>query len=176
MIPRIAFRLRIKALLAALTLSAGLGMTAPALAQDKLTFLTSWYAQAEHGGFYQALATGLYKKYGLDVTIRMGGPQVNGLQLLAAGQVSGDRAWQMPLWDDYQPQLKSNFADMSNLGGPAAGSITAALFLRRFVDCPRYLHFDLYCHQKADAPARPKGGVGQGARAVLAALPSVLGL
>ncbi|MFN7751317.1 MAG: ABC transporter substrate-binding protein [Pseudomonadota bacterium] len=86
MIPRIAFRLRIKALLAALTLSAGLGMTAPALAQDKLTFLTSWYAQAEHGGFYQALATGLYKKYGLDVTIRMGGPQVNGLQLLAAGQ------------------------------------------------------------------------------------------
>ena len=60
--------------------------------------------------------------------------------------------------------------------GPVAGSITAALFLRRFVDCPRYLHFDLYCHQKADAPARPKGGVGQGARAVLAALPAVLGL
>ena len=57
-----------------------------------------------------------------------------------------------------------------------AGSITAALFLRRFVECPRYLHFDLYCHQKADAPARPKGGVGQGARAVLAALPAVLGL
>lgn len=58
----------------------------PALAQDKLTFLTSWYAQAEHGGFYQAVATGLYKKHGLDVTIKMGGPQVNGLQLLMAGQ------------------------------------------------------------------------------------------
>jgi NitT/TauT family transport system substrate-binding protein len=58
----------------------------PALAQDKVTFLTSWYAQAEHGGFYQAIATGLYKKYGLDVTVRMGGPQVNGMQLLAAGQ------------------------------------------------------------------------------------------
>jgi NitT/TauT family transport system substrate-binding protein len=55
-------------------------------AQDKLTFLTSWYAQAEHGGFYQALATGLYKQAGLDVTIKMGGPQVNGLQLLTAGQ------------------------------------------------------------------------------------------
>jgi NitT/TauT family transport system substrate-binding protein len=55
-------------------------------AQDKLTFLTSWYAQAEHGGFYQAIATGLYKKHGLDVTIKMGGPQVNGIQLLAAGQ------------------------------------------------------------------------------------------
>lgn len=55
-------------------------------AQDKVTFLTSWFAQAEHGGFYQALATGLYKKAGLDVTVKMGGPQVNGLQLLTAGQ------------------------------------------------------------------------------------------
>ena len=58
----------------------------PAAAQDKVIFLTNWYAQAEHGGFYQAVATGLYKKYGLDVTIKMGGPQVNGMQLLAAGQ------------------------------------------------------------------------------------------
>ena len=56
-------------------------------AQEKLAFLTSWYAQAEHGGFYQALAKGFYKKQGLDVTIRMGGPQLNGQQLLAAGQV-----------------------------------------------------------------------------------------
>jgi NitT/TauT family transport system substrate-binding protein len=55
-------------------------------AQEKFTYLTNWYAQAEHGGFYQALATGLYKKEGLDVTIKMGGPQVNGMQLLAAGQ------------------------------------------------------------------------------------------
>jgi len=55
-------------------------------AQDKIVFLTSWYAQAEHGGFYQALATGLYKNQGLDVTIRMGGPQVNGMQLMMAGQ------------------------------------------------------------------------------------------
>jgi NitT/TauT family transport system substrate-binding protein len=55
-------------------------------AQDKVTFLTSWYAQAEHGGFYQAIAKGIYKQHGLDVTIRMGGPQVNGLQLMMAGQ------------------------------------------------------------------------------------------
>jgi NitT/TauT family transport system substrate-binding protein len=54
--------------------------------QDKVTFLTSWYAQAEHGGYYQAVATGIYKKYGLDVTLKMGGPQVNAVQLLAAGQ------------------------------------------------------------------------------------------
>ncbi len=57
-----------------------------AQAQEKFSFLTNWYAQAEHGGFYQALATGLYKKEGLDVSLKMGGPQVNGLQLLAAGQ------------------------------------------------------------------------------------------
>jgi NitT/TauT family transport system substrate-binding protein len=55
-------------------------------AQDKVTFLTSWYAQAEHGGYYQAVATGIYRKYGLDVTIKMGGPQVNLMQVLAAGQ------------------------------------------------------------------------------------------
>jgi NitT/TauT family transport system substrate-binding protein len=55
-------------------------------AQEKITFLTSWYAQAEHGGFYQALAKGLYKNQGLEVTIRMGGPQVNGMQLMMAGQ------------------------------------------------------------------------------------------
>lgn len=56
-------------------------------AQDKLTFATDWLAQAEHGGFYQAVAEGAYRRHGLDVTIRMGGPQVNGLQLLAAGQI-----------------------------------------------------------------------------------------
>ena len=58
-----------------------------AQAQEKFVYLTNWYAEAEHGGFYQALASGLYKKEGLDVTLKMGGPQVNGLQLLAAGQV-----------------------------------------------------------------------------------------
>ena len=56
----------------------------PTFAADKVTFLTSWFAQAEHGGFYQAKATGLYEKAGLDVTIKMGGPQVNGSQLLLA--------------------------------------------------------------------------------------------
>jgi NitT/TauT family transport system substrate-binding protein len=58
----------------------------PTLAADKVTFLTSWFAQAEHGGFYEAKATGLYEKAGLDVTIKMGGPQVNGSQLLLAGE------------------------------------------------------------------------------------------
>ncbi|MEC5385742.1 ABC transporter substrate-binding protein [Uliginosibacterium sp. H3] len=65
---------------------AALTLATPAHADDKVTFLTSWFAQAEHGGFYQAVAKGIYKKYGLDVTVKMGGPQVNGMQLLTAGQ------------------------------------------------------------------------------------------
>jgi NitT/TauT family transport system substrate-binding protein len=73
---------------AVLGIAAAASVSLPGIAhaEDHVTLLTSWYAQAEHGGFYQAVATGIYKKYGLDVTIRMGGPQVNGLQLLAAGQ------------------------------------------------------------------------------------------
>ncbi|MGJ3247107.1 MAG: ABC transporter substrate-binding protein [Elainellaceae cyanobacterium] len=54
---------------------------------DQVTYGTNWYAQAEHGGFYQAVATGIYKNHGLDVTIQMGGPQVNGTQLLMGGAV-----------------------------------------------------------------------------------------
>jgi len=65
---------------------AALAFSGAASAQEKLTYMTNWYAQAEHGGFYQAIATGIYKKYGLDVTVKMGGPQVNILQLMAAGQ------------------------------------------------------------------------------------------
>jgi NitT/TauT family transport system substrate-binding protein len=57
-----------------------------ARADDKVTVITNWFAQAEHGGIYQALATGLYQKAGLDVTVKQGGPQVNAIQLLAADQ------------------------------------------------------------------------------------------
>lgn len=66
------------------TLLAG---NAQAQAQDKVVFATNWKAQAAHGGFYQALADGTYKKYGLDVTIQPGGPQVNNRPLLPAGRV-----------------------------------------------------------------------------------------
>jgi NitT/TauT family transport system substrate-binding protein len=56
-----------------------------AASAEKVTFGTDWKAEAEHGGFYQAIATGIYKRYGLEVTLRPGGPQVNHAQLLAAG-------------------------------------------------------------------------------------------
>jgi NitT/TauT family transport system substrate-binding protein len=56
-------------------------------AQDKVTFATNWKAQAAHGGFYQAVADGTYKQFGLDVTIQQGGPQVNNRPLLPAGRI-----------------------------------------------------------------------------------------
>ncbi|WP_026608461.1 ABC transporter substrate-binding protein [Methylocapsa acidiphila] len=62
-------------------------VASPAVALDKVTFATNWLAEAEHGGFYQALADGTYEKFGLDVTILQGGPQTNNKLLLAAGKI-----------------------------------------------------------------------------------------
>ncbi len=64
-------------------------------------------------------------------------------ELLDAGNASWDRAWQMPLFDDYQEQLQSNFADMGNIGGRAAGTITAACFLSRFAKKYKWAHLDI---------------------------------
>ena len=75
-----AIRIAALAMLATTTLGA-------AQAQDKVTFATNWKAEAAHGGFYQAVADGTYRKYGLDVTILQGGPQVNNRPLLPAGRV-----------------------------------------------------------------------------------------
>ncbi|MBX2807658.1 MAG: leucyl aminopeptidase [Cellvibrionaceae bacterium] len=63
--------------------------------------------------------------------------------LQAAGDASGDRAWQMPLWEEYQQQLDSNFADLANIGGREAGSVTAACFLSRFTEKQRWAHLDI---------------------------------
>jgi leucyl aminopeptidase len=64
-------------------------------------------------------------------------------ELLDAGEAVRDRAWRMPLWDDYQEQLKSNFADVANVGGSQAGSVTAACFLARFTRGQRWAHLDI---------------------------------
>lgn len=88
-----------------------------------------------------------------------------------------DPVWRMPFHAPYEPVIELTIADLDNAPSDSfAGSITAALFLRRFADHPRYMHFDIYGHTPADQPARPKGGVGQGARALFLALPSILGL
>ncbi len=68
-------------------------------------------------------------------------PLIN--DLLNAGEISGDRCWELPLWDDYQEQLNSNFADMANIGGKGAGTITAACFLSRFTKKYHWAHLDI---------------------------------
>lgn len=64
-------------------------------------------------------------------------------ELLHAGDAAYDRCWQLPLWEDYQEQLKSNFADMANIGGRPAGTITAACFLSRFAKRYAWAHLDI---------------------------------
>ena len=93
-------------------------------------------------------------------------------ELLAAGKEMHDPLWRMPLWDGYDEMLKSDLADMVNSAdGPFAGSITAALFLRRFVpeETP-WAHLDTFAWRPASKPGRPKGGEALGLRAVHAAL------
>ncbi|MDA0961507.1 MAG: leucyl aminopeptidase family protein [Proteobacteria bacterium] len=95
----------------------------------------------------------------------------------AAAQMA-DPVWRMPFHQPYEKMIEPAIADLDNApSGGFAGSITAALFLRRFVtDTPRYMHFDIYGWQPSAAPGRPKGGVQQGARAILGALPDMLDL
>jgi leucyl aminopeptidase len=64
-------------------------------------------------------------------------------EILAAGEDAWDRAWQLPLWDDYREQLKSNFADLANIGGRPAGSVTAACFLSSFAGKYPWAHLDI---------------------------------
>jgi leucyl aminopeptidase len=64
-------------------------------------------------------------------------------ELLGAGEQTLDRAWRLPLWDDYQVQLESGFADVANIGGKSAGAITAACFLSRFTEGQRWAHLDI---------------------------------
>ncbi len=87
-----------------------------------------------------------------------------------------DPVWRLPFHDPYESLIEPGIADLDNApGGGMAGAITAALFLRRFAP-PRFLHFDIFASQQTAAPGRPKGGQSQGARALLGALPEVLGL
>jgi leucyl aminopeptidase len=88
-----------------------------------------------------------------------------------------DPVWRMPFWDPYESLIEPGIADLDNApSGGMAGSITAALFLRRFAGEARYMHFDIYGWNRSAAPARPKGGVGMGARALFAALPDLVGV
>lgn len=92
------------------------------------------------------------------------------------GRSVADPVWRLPFHAPYEAMIEPGVADLDNAPkGGFAGCITAALFLRRFTESP-YMHFDIYGWNPSAAPARPKGGVGMGARAVLAALPELLDL
>jgi len=80
-------------------------------------------------------------------------------RILAAADDAWDRVWRMPLWDDYQEQLRSNFADMANIGGRPAGSVTAACFLSRFAKGLRWAHLDIA--GTAWKGGREKGSTGR---------------
>ena len=91
--------------------------------------------------------------------------------LARCGTAVNDPVWRLPLWAPYTAQLDSKVADLNNTGGPMAGSITAALFLRRFVTAAKaHVHFDIYAWNPATKPGRPEGGEVQGARLVYALL------
>ena len=87
-------------------------------------------------------------------------------ELIAAGETTFDRAWQLPLWDEYQPMLDSAYADVYNIGGRWAGAITAGCFLSRFTDGQRWAHLDIAGSASTDgkmgmATGRPVGLLSQ---------------
>lgn len=97
--------------------------------------------------------------------------------LAANAPQAADPVWRMPFHEPYEAMLEPGIADLDNApSGGFAGSITAALFLRRFVEHSAYMHFDIYAWQPNKQPGRSKGGLGQGPRAILSALPEILGL
>ena len=95
--------------------------------------------------------------------------------LEASAASVADPVWRLPFHDPYESMIEPAVADLDNApAGGFAGCITAALFLRRFVTASNYAHFDIYGWQPSPAPARAKGGVGQGTRALLDALDRIL--
>jgi leucyl aminopeptidase len=92
--------------------------------------------------------------------------------IAAAGNRVADPVWRMPLWTGYEPMLDSPVADMNNVSdSPFAGSVTAALFLRRFVkQARRFAHLDIYGWRAVAKALGPKGGEAQGARAMFEVL------
>jgi len=90
-------------------------------------------------------------------------------KLLKAGERSGEKLWQLPLWQPYSEQVKSDVADIKNIGGRAAGTITAAAFLKHFARDLRWAHLDIAgtAWEEQGKPTQPKGGTGFGVRLLL---------
>ncbi len=152
------------------------GVSLAVQAEEKIVLLTSWYAQAEQGGYYQAQATGLYKKYGLDVEIRSGGPQVNGMQLLLSKRADVIIGYDLQLLEgiqrgfqakaiaapfQYDPQGLLTHADVTSLQGLKdknhsglqlrSGDMVAvaegAISAERRAGSPLYLQYSTLCRR-----------------------------
>ncbi len=113
---------------------------------------------------------------GAEITPFFAGCQAHSDVLMQTSKTTKDPLWQMPFWEPYEDMIESEIADLDNAPkGGFAGSITAALFLRRFVANPRtYIHFDIYGWNPTGKPGRPAGGALQGPRAIFEALDRLL--
>jgi leucyl aminopeptidase len=106
---------------------------------------------------------------GMEAIAVLGNNQALVDKVLASGDKTGDRGWQLPLWKEYNELLKSDIADMKNIGGREAGTITAACFLQRFTDNTPWVHLDIAgtAWTEREKPYRPKGPTGVPVRMVV---------
>ena len=96
-------------------------------------------------------------------------------KLIACGEETGERLWRLPEWDEYKELIRSDWADMKNSGGRWGGAISAALFLKEFVDCPSWAHLDIAgtAYAEHENPREARGATGAGVRVTLAFLESL---
>jgi leucyl aminopeptidase len=96
-------------------------------------------------------------------------------RLITAGETVGERVWRLPEWDDYKEYIKSEWADMKNSGGRWGGAISAAMFLKEFVDCPSWAHLDIAgtAWTEGESTQNAKGATGVGVRATVKFLESL---
>jgi leucyl aminopeptidase len=112
------------------------------------------------------------------------GPEAAGLfsnddelaqMLIESGERAGERLWRLPAWDEYKDLIRSEWADMKNSGGRWGGAITAAVFLKEFVDCPSWAHLDIAgtAYTESETARDGKGATGAGVRVTIAFLESL---
>ena len=96
-------------------------------------------------------------------------------KLIESGERAGERLWRMPVWDDYKDLIRSEWADMKNSGGRWGGAISAALFLKEFVDCPSWAHLDIAgtAYMEHETAREARGATGAGVRVTVAFLESL---
>jgi leucyl aminopeptidase len=96
-------------------------------------------------------------------------------KLIESGERTGDRVWRLPLWDEYKDLIRSEWADMKNSGGRWGGAITAAVFLKEFVDCPSWAHLDIAgtAYAESENAREARGASAAGVRVTIEFLQSL---